>query len=290
MRRLLAILAIPFLVPAIAQARLFGDGEQYAAYDDGYGTVHVLDDAGTEHVLAGPPGCHFAAVGSGRVLFDCTQSRVPRAVVIEVLTGATIELQSDAAAPLPGDVAYDAVGEQWARIRAAGASWHALVYVPLAGGATRGGISQDDVGPVPATSVVADLDASALNTPMCAPLRIPRATAEESYDAQYRSGVLLLDHIFGYSPVRQTLSLQRCGQRTPTVVSDCAAGCMTPTLGRSAVAWREHGGGVAYRSLVGATRPTRRWKPVSGAKEVALTAHRVVVLRRDGDVVSRRLG
>jgi hypothetical protein len=285
-RRLLAILAIPFLLPAAAHARLFGDGQRYAAYDDGYGTVHVLDDAGTEHVLARPAGCRFAAVGSGRVLFDCTADRVPRAIVVEVLTGATTELRSDAAAPLAGAVAYDAVGEQWARIRAAGTSWHALVYVPLAGGETRGGLSRDDVGTVPATSVVADLDTSALETPMCAPLKIPRAGVEESFAAQYRSGVLLLDHIFGYAPVRQTLSLQRCGQRTPTVVSDCAEGCMTPTLGATALAWREHGGGVAYRALSGATR---HWKPVSGAREVALTAERVVVLRRDGDVVSRRL-
>jgi hypothetical protein len=62
---------------------------------------------------------------------------------------------------------------------------------------------------------------------------------------------------------------------------------MTPTLGRTAVAWREHGGGVAYRALSG---PTRRWTPVSGAREVALTGARVVVLRRDGEVVSRPLG
>jgi hypothetical protein len=285
-RRLLAILVIPFLFPAIAHARLFGDGERYAAYDDGYGTVHVLDDAGTEHVLATPAGCRFAAVGSGRVLFDCTQNRVPHAVVVEVLTGATTELQSDADAPMAGEVAYDAVGEQWARIRAAGTSWHALVYVPLAGGETRGGVSQSDVGAVRATSVVADLDTPALDTPMCAPLKIPRASAEESFAAQYRSGVLLLDHIFGYSPVRQTLSLQRCGQRTPTVVSACAKGCLAPTLGATGLAWREHGGGVAFRALSGATR---HWKPKSGAKEVALTANQVIVLRRDGEVVSRPL-
>jgi hypothetical protein len=285
-RRLLVILVIPFLLPAAAHARLFGDGQRYAAYDDGYGNVHVLDDAGTEHVLARPAGCRFAAVGSGRVLFDCTANRVPRAVVVEVLTGATTELQSDAAAPLAGQVAYDAVGEQWARIRAAGTSWHALVYVPLAGGETRGGISLDDVGTVPATTVVADLDTSALNTPMCAPLKVPRASAEESFAAQYRSGVLLLDHIFGYSPVRQTLSLQRCGQGAPAVVSDCSRGCLTPTLGATALAWREHRGGVAYRTLSGSTR---RWMPVSGAREVALTAQRVVVLRRDGEVVSRPL-
>ena len=65
MRRLLALLAIPLLLPAAAHARLFGDGERYAGYDDGYGNVHVLDDAGTEQVLAGPAGCRFAAVGSG---------------------------------------------------------------------------------------------------------------------------------------------------------------------------------------------------------------------------------
>jgi hypothetical protein len=61
---------------------------------------------------------------------------------------------------------------------------------------------------------------------------------------------------------------------------------MTPTLGATALAWREHGGGVAYRALSGATR---HWKPGSGAREVALTAERVVVLRRDGEVVSRPL-
>ena len=286
MRRLLAILVIPFLLPAAAHARLFGDGERYAAYDDGYGTVHVLDDAGTEHVLATPAGCRFAAVGSGRVLFDCTANRVPRAVVVEVLTATTTELRTETDAPLAGEVAYDAVGEQWARIRAAGTSWHALVYVPLGGGETRGGLSQDDVATIPATTVVADLDTSALETPMCAPLKIPRASPEESFAAQYRSGVLLLDHIFGYAPVRQTLSLQRCGQRTPTVISACARGCMTPTLGATALAWREHGGGVAYRTRSG---PTRRWTPASGAREVALTARRVVVLRRDGEVVSRPL-
>jgi hypothetical protein len=285
-RRLLAILVIPLLFPAIAHARLFGDGQRYAAYDDGHGTVHVLDDAGTEHVLATPAGCRLAAVGSGRVLFDCTHDRVPRAVVVEVLTGATTELQADASAPIPGQVAYDAVGEQWARIRAAGTSWKALVYVPLAGGETRGGITQADVSAVPATSVVADLDTSALDTPMCAPLRIPRSSAEESFAAQYRSGVLLLDHIFDYAPVRQTLALQRCGERAPTVISHCAQGCLTPTLGSTAVAWREHAGGVAFRSLAGRVR---HWTPPSGAREIALTAHRIVVLRRDGDLVSRPL-
>jgi hypothetical protein len=249
--------------------------------------VHVLDDAGSEHVLTTPAGCRLAAVGSGRVLFDCTHDRVPRAVVVEVLTGATTELQSDAAAPMPaGQVAYDAVGQQWARIRAAGTSWKALVYVPLAGGETRGGITRADVGSVPETSVVADLDVSALDTPMCAPLKVPRSGAEESFQAQYRSGVLLLDHIFGYSPVRQMLSLQRCGQHTPTVVSRCARGCLTPTLGSTAVAWREHRGGVAFRSLSGRAQ---HWTPRTGAREIALTAQRIVVRRRDGDVVSRPL-
>jgi hypothetical protein len=160
------------------------------------------------------------------------------------------------------------------------------MYVPLGGGTTRGGLSQADVGAVAATRVVADLDTSALDTPMCAPLRVPRADAEESFAAQYRSRVLLLDHIYGYSPVRQTLSLQRCGQRKATVVSTCANGCMTPTLGSTGLAWREHRGGVAYRTLAGRTR---HWKPASGAREIALTADRIVVLRRDGEVVSRRL-
>jgi hypothetical protein len=284
-RRLLLILVAALALPATAHAALSGDGQRFAAWDAD-GVVHVLDDDGTPRDVAIPDGCRFAAVGGGRLLFDCSDGRVARAQVVDLATGAAVALPDRSEAEIGatlGEFAYDGIGTHWARIRAAGYHWVAWTYVPLAGGPTRR-YSQVDMDPTPATRRLPDLDDPALTTTMCRPMRVPWASPEDGRRAQLLAGTLLLDRYDAWPRPGQKLTLQRCG-RPERVVSTCPNSCNDATLGTTALAWIEREGRVVVQPLPAGRRHS--WRPSSGAADLVLTGTRVVVHTRDGRVVSR---
>jgi hypothetical protein len=252
------------------------------------GAVHVLDDAGPLHTLDTPAGCRLAAVGDGRVLFDCSADGLIKALVVDAASGAATPLVAYAEDELRiagGVHAYDAIGAQWARLRADGPDWHTLVYVPLVGvepyGETRG-----EAEARPASRIVADLDRPALARHLCEPLRVPAVSVADSQIAAFRAGTLLIDRFHGYAPLRHTLTLQRCGAR-PHVVSACPHDCAHTTLGTRAVAWIERDRRIVIQSTRSSAR--RGWRPRSGATALVLTGTQAVARTRDGAIITRPL-
>jgi hypothetical protein len=264
--------------PATARAALVGDGERYAAWSEA-GIVHVIDDLGSSQTFTAPPGCDLAAIGGGRVLFDCPRPApyYVRGIWRDLRTGQEGALPNwnISAALTPADspyLHYSAIGRRWAQLSA---SWyHAAItaYVPVRQGRVR-------VAPYsPPPRQVPDLDDARLEQQVCRPVRLRIGDDPglgTTWSATQRAGLVVLED------PELTVRVWHCGSREPLLTCTTCAGW---TLGRPGFAWAS--GGVA--SVVRARgRVTARWS--SPVVSVALTGRNLVARLRDGRVVSRRL-
>ena len=147
---LLALAILVLAAPAQARSlRLVDDGPAVAASTDGRfvaatrsgavgAGVRVLDTrTGRRRSVDTPPGCTFAAVGAGSLLWNCGDSTQPSGRTLDLRSGAVRELPVLAPEPTASDAsaAYVSLGRRWAGAVRAGYHYAFPVYVRRTGGA-----------------------------------------------------------------------------------------------------------------------------------------------------------
>jgi hypothetical protein len=283
---LLALAILVLAAPAQARSlRLVDDGPAAAASADGRfvawtrsgapGTGVRVRDTRTWRLrtVDTPPGCTFAAVSAGSLLWNCG-SFEPSGRVVDLRTGAVSALpvlRSLEDGEFGSQGRYVSIGRRWAGIVRAGYHYAGPVFAPRAGGPERAAARAPDL--------VADLDVPGLFRRLCAPVRRPEVADGSGLGTTLapelrQIGGASVSTVTTDSPSPDTrVILQRCGHAARTLRRCPPQTCNTdeqPALTRGTAAWVE-----------------TRGDPGSTLRLVTLRTHRtrLVELAKDGVLV-----
>lgn len=227
-----------------AEALVRADGVRYIATAGFGGPVTVLDTrTGARDTVAPPPGCAFADMHRGTLLWNCLGS------VAAFGTGKTLDIASGQTSLLPAltrmpgsfvdQAVYQAIGDRWAVVTQFGYHIEHPVYVDHVDGRPHPDF-------VERRDRIVDLDGSPLTHTLChgqmRPL-VPDDLAGSHIPGQlvthgrWAAATSYREDHAGKQTMR--VELQRCAAKTRVLRSCRRVTCSTPVIDGRIVAWTE---------------------------------------------------
>ncbi len=250
-----------------------------SAYPAASLTGTIIDERTGGRRTVSEPGCNFAAIGGGWLLFTCS----PSLVLYRLSDGHQQVVPPDPQYPScqvgPCSEGPDAIGRYWIE-------WVRRVFVPCCSFTgyryQRVGTTQMADDPT-TTTTVPDLNTVSLVRKVCEPLKTPvsyndhaRGLGSLSFDGGFAFASTLLppnpDPYFRNDSSGQDTFLERCGTNLHQRIGN------DPSFNARAVIWQGHGG-----PLIGLSLPRLRWFLVQLSANMATPAQ--VVLTADQQLV-----